>query len=267
MNWSRFITVLVVRLSGFLAGGWRPDRIAGTGMDEAQLRVVERVADVAGTLGIEITDMAERIASVSARVNQSAQAMVSIGQDAEEIAARNTAMAEAAETARDTAASADQTMSESAAGVATTLQDIHALVEAVTGAESRLAGLNEALVKIGKVATGIDAIAKQTNLLALNATIEAARTGDAGRGFAVVCRRGQSTGGGNQPGNGRNRCHLALVDGAGADDRRTSGHRHAARPVGPDRCGRDRYHGLVRWFGAASGPGRHRRYRGLGRRD
>jgi methyl-accepting chemotaxis protein len=66
------------------------------------------------------------------------------------------------------------------------LTDISALVQGVTGMESQLSGLREALVRIGRVAQEISAIAKQTNLLALNATIEAARAGEAGRGFAVV---------------------------------------------------------------------------------
>ena len=46
--------------------------------------------------------------------------------------------------------------------------------------------LESEVLRVGKVAEQIDAIAKQTNLLALNATIEAARAGDAGKGFAVV---------------------------------------------------------------------------------
>src|SRR3546814_2688665 len=66
------------------------------------------------------------------------------------------------------------------------VDDIHALVEAVSVIEGQLAGLQEALAQVAQVAKGIDAIAKQTNLLALNATIEAARAGDAGKGFAVV---------------------------------------------------------------------------------
>jgi len=53
-------------------------------------------------------------------------------------------------------------------------------------AREELNELESEIVRVGKVAEQIDAIAKQTNLLALNATIEAARAGEAGKGFAVV---------------------------------------------------------------------------------
>ncbi|HSK39106.1 MAG TPA: methyl-accepting chemotaxis protein [Arenibaculum sp.] len=53
-------------------------------------------------------------------------------------------------------------------------------------ANTRVAGLAEAVEKIGAVVQLINDIASQTNLLALNATIEAARAGEAGKGFAVV---------------------------------------------------------------------------------
>ncbi len=53
-------------------------------------------------------------------------------------------------------------------------------------ANARIAGLADAVERIGAVVGLINSIASQTNLLALNATIEAARAGEAGKGFAVV---------------------------------------------------------------------------------
>src|SRR6266566_4454252 len=77
-------------------------------------------------------------------------------------------------------------VSDLAGALGVEIVDIAGQVDAVTAIERQASGLTAALQQVGKVAGGIQAIAKQTNLLALNATIEAARAGDAGRGFAVV---------------------------------------------------------------------------------
>ena len=59
-------------------------------------------------------------------------------------------------------------------------------------ANGKVAGLAEAVGRIGAVVGLINNIASQTNLLALNATIEAARAGEAGKGFAVVANEVKS---------------------------------------------------------------------------
>lgn len=59
-------------------------------------------------------------------------------------------------------------------------------VEKAGEVSSKMEGLGEAAVGIGKVLETITEISEQVNLLALNATIEAARAGEAGKGFAVV---------------------------------------------------------------------------------
>jgi methyl-accepting chemotaxis protein len=52
--------------------------------------------------------------------------------------------------------------------------------------DAKVAGMADAVERVGSVAQLISDIAGRTNLLALNATIEAARAGEAGKGFAVV---------------------------------------------------------------------------------
>ena len=67
-----------------------------------------------------------------------------------------------------------------------TLEKVGELMQAISGINKQLQGLQTAFSSVRDVAGAIDAIARQTNLLALNATIEAARAGEAGKGFAVV---------------------------------------------------------------------------------
>ena len=147
---------------------------------------VRRVADAAGTLGVEIADIAGRVETVSNRLAARAETVAELQRTAVDMAERNRSALSAVAATQQAAGGARDTIADSADRIEQALGDIGALVETVTAAESRLAGLTDALSRIAKAASGIETIAKQTNLLALNATIEAARAGDAGRGFAIV---------------------------------------------------------------------------------
>ncbi|WP_316675296.1 methyl-accepting chemotaxis protein [uncultured Tolumonas sp.] len=67
-----------------------------------------------------------------------------------------------------------------------TVNNIHAIAEAVDKAAEDIKQLEAKGREIESVINIIRAVAEQTNLLALNAAIEAARAGEQGRGFAVV---------------------------------------------------------------------------------
>ncbi len=58
--------------------------------------------------------------------------------------------------------------------------------KAVKELEQAIVDISEMAMKIEKIISEIDSIAKQTNMLSLNASIEAARAGEQGRGFSVV---------------------------------------------------------------------------------
>ena len=148
--------------------------------------IIEGLAREAAGLGVEIVDVAGNIEEISGRVEQQAHSFRGLVENAGEVNDSNRRIASAAGHAREKAAETATSVRDSENTVRSAVNDIHALVEAVSVIEGQLTGLQEALSQVSQVAQGIDAIAKQTNLLALNATIEAARAGEMGKGFAVV---------------------------------------------------------------------------------
>jgi methyl-accepting chemotaxis protein len=154
--------------------------------NSATVDLMKDVAGHAGKLGIEICDVAANIDEVTSHIKRQAEFLGDVRKTAAETAAGNEAIARTAQHARDVAERAEGEVATSRTAVDASLRDIHGLVENVGDIGHGIAGLREALLRVGKVADGIAAIAKQTHLLALNATIEAARAGAAGRGFAVV---------------------------------------------------------------------------------
>jgi methyl-accepting chemotaxis protein len=152
----------------------------------ADMAVIADVAKQAGVLGVEIADVAGHVDDVSARVTTQAELFKELRAAAVELSASNEKIAAVAGEAASVTSAASREMDDSRAKVNESLGEIGKLVEVASGFARGIDGLREALERVGKVAHGIEAIARQTNLLALNATIEAARAGDAGKGFAVV---------------------------------------------------------------------------------
>jgi methyl-accepting chemotaxis protein len=148
--------------------------------------LIADIAKEAGSLGIEIADIAGHVEDVNGRVNHQAKVFEELRVTGGKMTRSTERIAEAAGVARKVTEDARQEVDASRGQVDHSLEEIRSLVTAVSGIETQIAGLREALDRVGKVAKEIFAIAKQTNLLALNATIEAARAGEAGRGFAVV---------------------------------------------------------------------------------
>ena len=148
--------------------------------------LIADIATEAGTLGIEIADVAGHVEDVSGRINKQAEVFAQLRETGSRMTSSTERIAAASIVARQVTERARHDVAASHDRVQQSLDDIHALVDSVGGIETQVVGLREALDRVGKVAKEIYAIAKQTNLLALNATIEAARAGEAGRGFAVV---------------------------------------------------------------------------------
>ncbi|MGN8245952.1 methyl-accepting chemotaxis protein [Cellulomonas soli] len=160
--------------------------------------------DEVGRIGGAIDTAVQRLRSMVATIDGSAQALAGgaahLAQTAEHIAQQ----AVDAQAQSDALAQAAEQVSRSTQGVAAGTEEMEASIaeiarnaaeaarvasEAVTAAadaNDTVAQLGDSSRAIGEVARTIAKIAEQTNLLALNATIEAARAGEAGKGFGVV---------------------------------------------------------------------------------
>ncbi|HWK45627.1 MAG TPA: methyl-accepting chemotaxis protein [Stellaceae bacterium] len=156
------------------------------GNHDATNGLIGDVARAAGTLGVEVADIAGSVDEIGERVKHQAAAFATLRGATAGMADSSKRISRVAAHARETAAKSAEQVAQSRAAVTNTLTATRGLLDAVSQIETQAGDLDIALKSVGRVAAGIDAIAKQTNLLALNATIEAARAGEAGRGFAVV---------------------------------------------------------------------------------
>jgi len=156
-----------------------------TGPTDAE-RLVDRLSDRIGGLGVELADVAGNVQEVAGRMSLQSQRFGQLQKTAETMVAANHGIADASQAVQTAASAAVGEITQSRGVVDGAVKHIAELIEAVGRIETRLGAVGDALADVAKVAGSIEAIAKQTNLLALNATIEAARAGEAGKGFAVV---------------------------------------------------------------------------------
>lgn len=124
----------------------------------------------------QVTESSQTQSASSSQMAASVEQMtVSINQVAEQAADASICTSDAGKKAQNGQRVIDQTV-----------DNIHAIENAVDNAASDIAMLEEKSHEIASVINVIRDVAEQTNLLALNAAIEAARAGEQGRGFAVV---------------------------------------------------------------------------------
>ncbi|MGP0174090.1 methyl-accepting chemotaxis protein [Pseudomonas sp. NCHU5208] len=126
-----------------------------------------------------VQQLAGRLQSQLAAVEQVSQAAAAITTTEQDSAERSATTLAAAEQVRSASSSGQDELSQAIARMRQLSEQTHASRELIDGLGSRTE-------QIEQVTQVIQSIASQTNLLALNAAIEAARAGEMGRGFAVV---------------------------------------------------------------------------------
>ncbi|RZN32517.1 HAMP domain-containing methyl-accepting chemotaxis protein [Bradyrhizobium sp. Leo121] len=137
-----------------------------------------------------VGEIVSTVSSASTELEQSAKALTSTAERAQEITVAVASASEEASANVQSVATATEQLSSSVNEISRQVQDSARIAADAVGqaraTTERVSELSKAASRIGDVVELINTIAGQTNLLALNATIEAARAGDAGRGFAVV---------------------------------------------------------------------------------
>ncbi len=148
--------------------------------------MVLEIADASGQVLNNARQSSERVDTVHANIEQSAERTRGTAAATEEMSATSAEIAQHAETA---AREADKAREQA--------QEGNGAMQAMAGKakvmETEIQRLQDSVAAIGEKGRAMESmvgvineIAEQTNLLALNAAIEAARAGEAGRGFAVV---------------------------------------------------------------------------------
>ncbi len=133
---------------------------------------VVETSEITAVISSEVIEQEGRTQQVATAVHQMS---ISIGE-----------VADSAQTARESAQSADSEAGHGREIMEETVSSIKRLANEVEMAADSILKVEDDSAEISQILDVIKSIAEQTNLLALNAAIEAARAGEQGRGFAVV---------------------------------------------------------------------------------
>src|SRR5262245_42597291 len=119
--------------------------------------IMGEVAARAGTLGVEIADIAGQVDEVSQQAKRQADTFGSLGSAAEAVDESAKRIATAARSAREAAELAKREMGESRQALGQSLAAIGILIDAVDVIVRQAGALDQALQRVAKVAGGIEA--------------------------------------------------------------------------------------------------------------
>lgn len=148
--------------------------------------VIKTIRNDSETLRLGSGALTSQISDSVLTVEQSSEQISEMASSIDEIASTSETLSQSAAQVSDTTNEVLNILEQGTSSSNTSQKTIAAFANEVNEMANDLALLQEECSRIGSVLDVIRGIADQTNLLALNAAIEAARAGEQGRGFAVV---------------------------------------------------------------------------------
>ncbi|MXO73778.1 chemotaxis protein [Altererythrobacter aerius] len=163
-----------------------------TVIDQASAHAIDRISASCGDVTVGCTDVAGIINAVLLSSEKLRAEHTALQSTVSGLERDQMKVAEASDEARLLSERAIERLSDGAAMIQSSLDQITGLLELVETLSVHVTGFAAAMNQVRRSAQEIDQIAETTNILALNATIEAMRAGDAGRTFAVVANEVKS---------------------------------------------------------------------------